>query len=305
MLNVPRDAVPPVSVRARCTTSAASPAAASVRSASGRSSRPAAGWEVTTSDGERHTYDGVIVANGHLWDPFVPDDPGHFDGRVLHSGRYRNVRDLDGDRVLVVGAGNSGCDLAVDAAQAGHETDVSVRNGLVFQPKTLFGRPRSELPLLGRLPIRLQERISRGLIDDGWHATMAVNATGVFYGMRAAIPALRRNGGGSIINIASIYGPVGAPGYVAYTASKGAVIAMTKVAALEHAQDRIRVNAICPGPVRTPMSEQEGDASVDITPLRRRAEPEEISSAVAFLASDDAIYITGAELAVDGGYLAR
>ena len=134
---------------------------------------------------------------------------------------------------------------------------------------------------------------------------MAVNATGVFYGMRAAIPALRRAGGGSIINIASIYGPVGAPGYVAYTASKGAVIAMTKVAALEHAADGIRVNAICPGPVRTPMSEEEGDASVDVTPLRRRAEPEEISAAVAFLASDDAVYITGAELAVDGGYLAR
>jgi 3alpha(or 20beta)-hydroxysteroid dehydrogenase len=141
--------------------------------------------------------------------------------------------------------------------------------------------------------------------DAGWHSTMAVNATGVFYGMRAAIPALRRAGGGSIINVASIYGPVGAPGYIAYTASKGAVIAMTKVAALEHANDRIRVNAICPGPVRSPMSEQEGDASVDVTPLRRRAEPEEISSAVAFLASDDSIYITGAELAIDGGYLAR
>jgi 3alpha(or 20beta)-hydroxysteroid dehydrogenase len=141
--------------------------------------------------------------------------------------------------------------------------------------------------------------------DDGWHTTMAVNATGVFYGMRAAIPALRRAGGGSIINIASIYGPVGAPGYVAYTASKGAVIAMTKVAALEHASDRIRVNAICPGPVRSPMSEQEGDASVDVTPLRRRAEPHEISAAVAFLASDDALYMTGAELAIDGGYLAR
>ena len=141
--------------------------------------------------------------------------------------------------------------------------------------------------------------------DDGWHTTMAVNSTGVFYGMRAAIPALHRNGGGSIVNIASIYGPVGAPGYIAYTASKGAVIAMTKVAALEHAQHRIRVNAICPGPVRTPMGEEEGDASVEVTPLRRRAEPEEISSAVAFLASDDAIYITGAELAVDGGYLAR
>jgi 3alpha(or 20beta)-hydroxysteroid dehydrogenase len=141
--------------------------------------------------------------------------------------------------------------------------------------------------------------------DDGWQNTMAVNATGVFYGMRAVIPALRRAGGGSIINIASIYGPVGAPHYVAYTASKGAVIAMTKVAALEHAGEQIRVNAICPGPVRSPMSEQEGDASVDVTPLRRRAEPDEISSAVAFLASDDAVYVTGAELAVDGGYLAR
>ena len=129
-----------------------------------------AGWEVATSDGERRTYDGVIVANGHLWDPFVPAYPGDFDGRVLHSGLYRNAADLDGERVLVVGAGNSGCDLAVDAAQAGHETFVSVRNGLVFQPKTLFGRPRSELPLLGRLPIRLQERITRALIDValGW-----------------------------------------------------------------------------------------------------------------------------------------
>ena len=124
-----------------------------------------AGWEVTTSDGERRTYDGVVVANGHLWDPFVPDYPGRFDGRVLHSGRYRNVGDLQGDRVLVVGAGNSGCDLAVDAAQAGRETYVSVRSGLVFQPKTLFGRPRSELPLLARLPIRVQERVTRALID--------------------------------------------------------------------------------------------------------------------------------------------
>ena len=141
--------------------------------------------------------------------------------------------------------------------------------------------------------------------DDGWQQTMAVNATGVFYGMRAAIPALRRAGGGSIINVASIYGPVGAPHYVAYTASKGAVIAMTKVAALEHAHEGIRVNAICPGPVRSPMSEQEGDASVDVTPLRRRAEPEEISAGVAFLASDDAVYVTGTELAIDGGYLAR
>ena len=124
-----------------------------------------AGWEVTTSDGEGRFYDGVIVANGHLWDPFVPPYPGQFAGQVLHSGRYRNAGDLLGDRVLVVGAGNSGCDLAVDAAQAGKETFVSVRSGQVFQPKTLYGRPRSELPLLGRLPVRVQERVTRALID--------------------------------------------------------------------------------------------------------------------------------------------
>jgi cation diffusion facilitator CzcD-associated flavoprotein CzcO len=123
------------------------------------------GWEVETSDGERRRYDGVVVANGHLRDPFVPEYPGQFAGHVLHSGGYRTADDLRGDRVLVVGAGNSGCDLAVDAAQAGRETYVSVRNGLVFQPKTLFGRPRSELPLLGRLPVRLQERVTRALID--------------------------------------------------------------------------------------------------------------------------------------------
>jgi cation diffusion facilitator CzcD-associated flavoprotein CzcO len=127
--------------------------------------RGLAGWEVTTSDGECRAYDGLLVANGHLWDPFVPDYPGRFEGRVLHSGRYRNVDDLQGPRILVVGAGNSGCELAVDAAQAGHETYVSVRRGLVFQPKTLLGRPRSELPLLTRLPVRLQERVTRSLID--------------------------------------------------------------------------------------------------------------------------------------------
>ena len=124
-----------------------------------------AGWEVITSDGECRSYDGVIVASGHLWDPFVPEYPGRFEGRVLHSGHYTSAGDLHGRRVLVVGAGNSGCDLAVDAAQAGCETYVSVRHGLVFQPKTLFGRPRSELPLLARLPVRLQERVTRSLID--------------------------------------------------------------------------------------------------------------------------------------------
>jgi cation diffusion facilitator CzcD-associated flavoprotein CzcO len=98
-----------------------------------------AGWEVTTTEGERHIYDGVIVANGHLWDPFVPDYPGGFDGHVLHSGRYRNNGDLEGEHVLVVGAGNSGCDLAVDAAQAATTPRSRCATGSSSNPRRCMG----------------------------------------------------------------------------------------------------------------------------------------------------------------------
>jgi 3alpha(or 20beta)-hydroxysteroid dehydrogenase len=141
---------------------------------------------------------------------------------------------------------------------------------------------------------------------DDWHQTLAVNTTGPLLGMQAAVPLMRRSGGGSIINVASIFGVNGAEGYIAYTASKGALIAMTKTAALELAVDRIRVNAICPGGVSTPMNEHEPDGGVvPQTPLGRRAHVGEISAAVAFLASDDSAFMTGAELVIDGGYLAR
>jgi NAD(P)-dependent dehydrogenase (short-subunit alcohol dehydrogenase family) len=147
------------------------------------------------------------------------------------------------------------------------------------------------------------------LIDErreDWDRTLAVNATGPFLGMQAVIPSMRETGGGSIINIASIFGVGGSEGYVAYCASKGAILAMTKVAALELAGDRIRVNAICPGGVSSPMNANEPEGGVvPLTPLGRRAAPEEISAAVAFLASDDASFMTGSELVVDGGYLAR
>jgi 3alpha(or 20beta)-hydroxysteroid dehydrogenase len=141
---------------------------------------------------------------------------------------------------------------------------------------------------------------------DAWNGLLAVNATGVLLGMQAAIPAMRAGGGGSIINVASIFGVTGAEGYIAYTASKAAIIAMTKTAALEHAADGIRVNAICPGGVSTPMNENEPEGGVvPLTPLGRRAHVSEISGAVAYLAGDDASFVTGTELAVDGGYLAR
>jgi NAD(P)-dependent dehydrogenase (short-subunit alcohol dehydrogenase family) len=141
---------------------------------------------------------------------------------------------------------------------------------------------------------------------DAWNALFAVNATGTLLGMQAAIPAMRSAGGGSIINVASIFGVTGSEGYVAYTASKAAIIAMTKTAALEHAADGIRVNAICPGGVSTPMNENEPEGGVvPLTPLGRRAHVSEISGSIAYLASDDASFVTGTELVVDGGYLAR
>src|SRR5262245_39162562 len=91
-----------------------------------------AGWRVTTSRGDEGVFDGVLIANGHLWSPYVPAVPGTFTGRQVHSGRYRNIGDLDGERVLVVGAGNSGCDIAVDIAQHRLEVDVVVRAGRHF-----------------------------------------------------------------------------------------------------------------------------------------------------------------------------
>jgi len=141
---------------------------------------------------------------------------------------------------------------------------------------------------------------------DDWNRVLAVNATGTLLGMQTAIPVMRAGGGGSIINVASIFGVNGAEGYVAYTASKAAIVAMTKTAALEHANDNIRVNAICPGGVSTPMNENEPEGGVvPLTPLHRRAHVSEISGAVAYLASDDSSFVTGAQLVIDGGYLAR
>ncbi|MHA3723442.1 flavin-containing monooxygenase [Leucobacter sp. HY1910] len=107
-----------------------------------------AGWRVTLSSGESADYDGVFVGNGHLWDQKVPHVPGNFSGKQIHSGSYQNTADIAGDRVLVVGVGNSGCDLAVDAAQHQFQVDVVMRDGTHFQPKMYFGVPRQEVPWL-------------------------------------------------------------------------------------------------------------------------------------------------------------
>ena len=120
-----------------------------------------AGWRVLTSRGDEGVFDGVLVANGHLWDAHVPNIPGEFTGKQLHSSEYNNVQDLDGGRVLVVGAGNSGCDLAVDVAQNRLEVDIVVREGRHFQPKMYFGVPRQEVPFLAGFSPEEQDLLSR------------------------------------------------------------------------------------------------------------------------------------------------
>jgi NAD(P)-dependent dehydrogenase (short-subunit alcohol dehydrogenase family) len=147
--------------------------------------------------------------------------------------------------------------------------------------------------------------------EETWELTMGVNARGVFLGCKFGIPALRRAGGGSIINTASFVAKLGAATpQVAYTASKGAVLSMTRELAVIHAREKIRVNALCPGPLRTPllMSFLDTDAKrnrrlVHI-PMGRFGEAAEIAKAALFLASDDSSYMTGAELLVDGGITA-
>ncbi len=143
-----------------------------------------------------------------------------------------------------------------------------------------------------------------------WDTILAVNATGVFLGTKYAIPEMRKAGGGSIVNISSISGMV-ALGGPAYNASKGAVRVFTKVTAVHHADDNIRCNSIHPGPVRTPMTESTYsdpemlERRLRDMPLGRLGTSEDIAYGVLYLASDEAAYVTGAELVIDGGYTAQ
>jgi cyclopentanol dehydrogenase len=150
-----------------------------------------------------------------------------------------------------------------------------------------------------------------GIMDTSielWNRVLAVNQTGTFLGMRAAIPALRRAGGGSIVNISSVLATMGSGNSASYTASKGAVTALTRTVSIELASENIRVNAVHPGGVETPMAvECLGDdvearrALIATHPMGRIGEPEEIAAGVLFLASDEASFVTGATLVIDGG----
>lgn len=150
---------------------------------------------------------------------------------------------------------------------------------------------------------------------ERWRWVHAVNLDGMFLGTKFAAVPMKENGGGSIVNISSILASVGYPGYAAYCASKGGATNFTKVAALECAPFKIRVNAIHPGFIATPMVwdelEEKGDVEkglaklVAMHPIGRIGEPEDVAYGALYLASDESSFVTGSELVIDGGYLAQ
>ena len=157
--------------------------------------------------------------------------------------------------------------------------------------------------------------ISGGMTSDlldtqSWDRLMEINAKGVFLGVKYAIPEMRKAGGGSIINISSIYGIVGSGGSASYHASKGAVRIFTKSAAVQYAREGIRVNSVHPGFVDSPMTEahhgipQVRQARIGQTPLGRLGVPEDIAPGILYLASDQSAFVTGSELVIDGGMIA-
>lgn len=176
---------------------------------------------------------------------------------------------------------------------------------------------QATLSKFGKLDILINNAgISSYSVEDpdnteGWHRIMDVNATGVFLGTKYAVPEMKKAGKGSIVNISSIMGFIGdGTGHPAYHASKGAVRIFTKACAVRHGPDGIRVNSVHPGympRMKTTIHSNPNlrEEQAKLTPLRRTGEPIEVAYGVLFLASDESSFITGTELVIDGGFIAR
>jgi NAD(P)-dependent dehydrogenase (short-subunit alcohol dehydrogenase family) len=203
-------------------------------------------------------------------------------------------------REIVADGGTASCFTADAAKPADHEALVAEANERfgalhIAVNNAGVGEPSARV---GEYPV------------DGWDKVIAINLSGVFYGMRYQLPAILAAGGGAITNIASILGQVGFPNSAAYVAAKHGVVGLTRNAALEYARDGIRVNAVGPAFIKTPLIEkslgaEEIRALVDLHPIGRLGEPAEVAELVLWLCSNKASFVTGSYYAVDGGYLSR
>jgi len=224
----------------------------------------------------------------------------------------------EGARVVVVDMNDSAGQAAVEELRTAGSEAVYVHAD-VSKAADAEGMVRAAEESFGRLDVMFNNAgISHPKDDDAvateedvWDLTMNVNLKGVFLGCKYGIPALRRAGGGSIINTASFVAVLGAATpQLAYTASKGGVLAMTRELATIHARENIRVNALCPGPLRTPLlmqyldPEEKRQRRLVHIPMGRFGEAHEIAKAALFLASDESSFTTGATFLVDGGITA-
>ncbi len=220
-----------------------------------------------------------------------------------------DVRDIEGQElaVKITRAGGVARYWHLDVSREDQVRAVLAAAADTFGPVTV---------LVNNAGIAGVNKPTHELTEAEWDAVQAVNTKGVFLCTKHAIPGMQRAGGGSIVNLSSIYGLVGAPDVPSYHASKGAVRLMTKTDALLYAKDRIRVNSIHPGYIWTPMVEGVGRAAGDdleafrrqtgaLHPLGHMGEPDDIAYGILYLASDEAKFVTGAELVIDGGYTAR
>ncbi len=182
-------------------------------------------------------------------------------------------------------------------------------NAVVAEAVERWGRLDIVVNNAGMSGVKGRAVVEETLLEN-WNDLFAVNSTGVFLGTKTAIEPMRKSGGGSVINVSSIFGIVGSPGGAAYHASKGAARIFSKAAAIQYAADKIRVNSVHPGFTDTPMTEDlhsrpgVRESRIEQTPLGRLGVPEDIAYGILYLASDESAWVTGAELVIDGGMIA-